>query len=343
LTDSALAAACQDNYAEYANAISKQGATRGLTRALDGTAFFFSIINTFTEVLGAATEDVPYVGKIPSLPFVIIRGVFDVVRIAMSFAKEDLSFQGTLSELCVAACLTDTGDVHGDPSERWRFRGCDNRDNNCSGGIDEDSEDMFAPVVSVDAAIIGQCFSDTSAAQSAAVLAVKATDDCTVPTFNVNLGAVSPSTCKAGFSVTAEDRAGNSTDLTGSHLRLTIDGQAPALALPVLDACYTTVNSARNAFTGPGFSVTDCTAVDLAIDVVEKECVTDLEVTAVDACGNQSAARRSVRVDATAPEIDIARLKIPSVEGLYCLDTKTSVAISAPTRCSSVSTPKLPW
>ena len=173
-----IAAACQDNYAEYANAISKQGATRGLTRALDGTAFFFSILNTITEVVGAATEDTPYVGKLPSLPFVIARGIFDVVRIALSFARDDLAYQGTLSELCVAACLADTADVHGQPSDRWRGRGCDNRDNNCMGGIDEVAEDRFPPEVSVDAAVIGQCFADTNSAQAAADLAVKAIDDC---------------------------------------------------------------------------------------------------------------------------------------------------------------------
>jgi hypothetical protein len=334
-TTRAIAAACQDNYAEYANAISKQGATRGLTRALDGTAFFFSILNTITEVVGAATEDTPYVGKIPSLPLVIVRGIFDVVRIALGFARDDLSFQGTLSELCIASCMADTADVHGEPSERWRGRGCDNRDNNCSGGIDEAAEDMFAPVVSVDAAVIGQCFADTASAQTAAVLAVKATDDCTDPTFNVTLGGVSPSTCQAGFSVIAMDGAGNPTNLTGTHLRMTIDPQPPALAIPALDACYPTIDSARSAFTGPGFSVTDCTAVDLAVGVVEKECVADLEVTAVDACGNQSTARRSVRVDATPPEIDIERLKIPSVKGLHCMKSEAD-AVNAVREATNV-------
>jgi hypothetical protein len=317
-----IAAACTDNYTEYANAISKQGATRGLTRALDSTAFFFSILNTLTEVVGAATEDTPYVGKLPSLPFVIVRGIFDVIRIAISFARDDLAYQGTLSELCVAACLADTADVHGQPSERWRGRGCDNRDNNCTGGIDELAEDMFAPEVFVDAAVIGQCFADRSSAQAAAELAVKTIDDCATPTSSVTLGAVSPATCTAGFSVMAQDGAGNSTSLTGSHLQLTIDPTPPGLTLPPLNACYPTIDSARNAFTGPGFDVTDCTAVDLAVNVVEKECVADLELTAIDACGNQSAARRSVRVDATPPEIDIARLKIPSVDGLYCLKSE---------------------
>ena len=337
----AIAAACQDNYAEYANAISKQGATRGLTRALDGTAFFFSILNTITEVVGAATEDTPYVGKIPSLPLVIARGIFDVIRIALSFARDDLSYQSTLSELCVAACLADTADVHGQPSERWRGRGCDNRDNNCGGGIDEVAEDLFAPEVSVDAAVIGQCFADTNSAQTAVVLAVKAFDDCADPTSSVTLGAVSPSTCKASFSVMAQDGAGNSTNLTGSHLQLTIDPTPPGLTLPALNACYPTIDSARNAFTGPGFGVTDCTSVDLAVGVVEKECVADLEVTAIDACGNQSAARRSVRVDATPPEIDIARLKIPSVDGLHCLKTEAEAVtvVSAATnvfdRCTA--------
>jgi hypothetical protein len=322
LPDAAVAATCGTNYEEWNSVVSKTSVVRGLTIAYDTVGFVYSIFNTITEVAGATTEDTPYVGKIPSIPFIVIRGVLGVVQQSIGFARSDIGYQINLSELCLASCLSDDGDVHGQPSKFWRGRGCDNRDNNCADGIDDGAEDLFPPAIVFDAAIIGSCFGDVASAQAAADLAAEATDDCSRPTSSVTLGPVSAQDCKTLVSVTARDRSNNVTDLTGAHLALTVDGQAPQVTPAALNACYASMGAARAAFTGPGLSIADCTDVATSVEAVEKECVADFRLTAVDACGNQTTIGDTVRVDGSAPEVDIRRLLIPAVSGLACFGTQ---------------------
>jgi hypothetical protein len=129
--------------------------------------------------------------------------------------------------------------------------------------------------------------------------------------------------CRAPLSATATDRSGNSTSLEGTGLVLTVDGEPPTIAPAALNACYPSMEAARFAFTA-GHAITDCTDVRTEVAAVEKECVADLRMTAVDACGNQSSVADTVRVDATDPVVDVKRLLIPAVEGLACFATQAA-------------------
>ena len=336
--DSNFAYACADNYQEWTNSVTKNQVVRSLTIAYDTVAFVYSIISTITDVAGATTEDTAYVGKIPSIPLIIIRGVLGVVQAAIGFARSDIAYQAAQADVCLAGCMTDDGDIHGEPSKFYRFRGCDNRDNDCAGGIDDGAEDKFPPEISFDPAVIGPCFRDSGAAQAAADLAVKATDDCSKPVTMVSVGAVGAN-CKAPVSISATDHSGNSTTLGGPGLLVTVDGQAPQIAPATLNACYTSMEAARSAFT-TAHVITDCTAVRTQIAAVEKECVAELRMTAVDSCGNQSGVADTVRVDAVPPTVDVKKLLIPSVKGLACFGTQAAaqqavkVATTATDNCT---------
>jgi len=335
----AVNATCSDNYTETQKFVGLQGSSRALTRTLDVLNIVYSIIDTITEIVGAATEDVAYVGKRPSLPLIIVRGILGFVNTIIGFSNDIVGYEIELSQLCVAGCLTDAADVTGtgpEPRAQLRFRGCDNRDNNCMGGIDDMVEDQFAPTVHFDAAIVGQCFPNVAAAQSAVDLAINAVDDCSDPTISSSLGAVSSATCEAAFSVTATDASGNSTQANASYQKLLIDGTPPVVTAPTLAACYPDVAAARSVFTGSGLMVSDCTGVDLAVDVVEKECVADFELTASDSCNNRTQVRDRARIDADAPTVDIERLVIPAVDGLACFSTQAD-AVAAVSEATQIA------
>lgn len=330
------AATCGDNYAEWSDVVSFQASNRAVKRTLHALQLAYSILDTITEAVCAATEDLPYVGCRPVVPLMVIRGILGTVNVILSFAADLIDYEVDLAELCLASCLTDEGDIHGEPTARWRGRGCDNRDNNCANGIDDDAEDRFAPTVSFDAAIVNQCFANATAAQDAVTLAVKASDDCTDPSVSVSLGSVSPTTCEAPFSVTATDAAGNATQANAAFQKVLVDGTPPQVTPATLAACYPSVAAARAEFTGSGLMVSDCTAVDLDVKAVEKECVADFELTATDRCGNRTQVRDRARIDATAPDVNIERLLIPSVDGLSCFDTQAD-ALAAVAEATIVS------
>jgi len=91
-----------------------------------------------------------------------------------------------------------------------------------------------------------------------------------------------------------------------------------------MDECYATMAAAQQALTDPaaGFGIIDCTAVEFSVSAVEKECVADFEVEAVDECGNRQFAESSVRVDSSPPDIDIERLLLPEVDGRICFASR---------------------
>lgn len=328
-SEAGFAYTCGDNYQEWNNSVSRTATVLTLTGIYDRMGIGYSILSTVTDVAGATTEDTPYVGKIPAIPLIIARGVLGALQAAVGFARSDIGYQATQADLCLAGCLSDDGDVHGQPSKFWRGRGCDNRDNNCSDGLDDPAEDLFPPEISFDAAVIGHCFPDAGAAQAAAALAVSASDDCSKPTTQVTLGPAGQD-CKVPVSITATDRSGNVSTLGGPSLVLTVDGQAPQIAPATLAACYPTMEAARFAFT-TGHVVTDCTAVRIQVAAVEKECVADLKLSAVDACGDQSTVADTVRVDATPPVVDVKRLLIPTVKGLACFPTQAAAQLAVDT------------
>lgn len=331
-------ATCGDNYAEWQDVVSFGTTNKAIKQQRNILAITTGILATVAEAVCTCLYDVPYVGCRPVIPLFVIRGILGAVVVVLTAASDILGDEIAFAELCLASCLTDDGDVHGEPTKYWRGRGCDNRDNNCAGGIDDDAEDLFNPEVTIDAAIVGRCFPDTDTAVSAVRDAVHATDDCSTPRVSVTLDDVSTTTCQATFSAMAFDAAGNATYLDDpEYQRVVIDGAAPVfMTTPTLEACYPDVSSAREALTGSELSIADCSAVDLDVTAFEKECVADFELTATDACGNRAQRRDRARIDGKAPSVDIQRLLIPSYEGLSCFDTQAD-ALAAVAEATTIS------
>ena len=320
--------------------VSLQGQVRALTRGANSLDVIHSIFDTIVEAANAASQDANFGGFWRSVFIVLlfIRGPIDVARQSVRLVGNLTGSEVEFRSLCLASCLRDQDDEHGDASMEWRGRGCDNRDNNCNGTIDELSEDLFPPVISVDTAILGQCFSSTAAAQLALGNAVNATDDCSATIDTAVVAA--PVNCKSGFTVTSKDGQMNTSSLVGPTL-LTIDPTPPIVATPTLQTCYATLDAARAAFVGPGFSINECDpAPGVEVDVVEKECVADLSVTVTDSCDNQTTVRDTARVDGSAPVVNIERLTIPDVDGLSCFASEAEAVanVQAATRISDQCT-----
>lgn len=302
---------CSDNYAEHQKILSRTPAANSL-RVVAGTlAFAWIIFDAAAEIAGAATEDVPYVGKNPTIPLMIVAGVLELVVLGLRFAADEIDIEISHSELCLASCLTDI-------QPGYAGRGCDNRDNNCAGGIDELIEDRFPPSITVDASPLGVCFPDEASAQEAFELATSASDDCQEVTPSLSFTSI-PGLCQLVGSATVSDGL-NSAGPRSATLK--VDGQPPVIVVPPIAACYPTLGAARAALGSS--TVTDCpgSVIDTSVTAVTKECVADVQLDAVDECGNRSTAMATVRVDGTPPDVDIDELLVAEPGQKACFPTE---------------------
>lgn len=309
---------CETNYATFNKISSKENVIKRLTIANDAVTLVMKVTNLFKEFLGAATEDTPYIGKIPAIPFMVIVGLLDISSKVLSVISSSIALAKDVNELSIAACCVDP--TH---SQELYGRGCDNRDNNCAGGTDEAAEDLFAPRLTVDTSLFERCYIGANEAQEALEFAVTADDDCSEVSPSIQLNVVT-GICTGFATLQVTDDSGNSTSV--GPLELTVDSQAPVLSVPPLQACYATIVDARNDFART--VVTDCTDVLIDIDTVPAECSAQLSFTAVDECGNRSEHIDDVVVDGDPPQVDIRKLLLPSVDGLFCFDSPAS-AVSA--------------
>lgn len=344
-SDPALAASaekladCSDVYTEFNRLTPLAEAKRGVTIGRNIIGLAKEIMTMIADIGLAASAvcetpiDIPT--SCTALPFIIIKGVFSAIDLALALTLDELGFQMTAADRCInlPACPPQgfSERFRQDEAPSLAGRGCDERDNNCTGGIDEIAEDDFDPVVSIDAALTARCYPDPVVAEAAARLAVHAYDDCTplaeVPDdpqeglLDIAFNYV-PSSCEGTLIARATDKAGNESDPAAGMATVVIDDTPPEIALQDLSGnCQPTVEAARLAF---GFGASDaCTAVQSEVRVVEKECVADFQFDAVDGCGNRTTMLRSVRLDAAAPAVDIERLLLPEVEGRYCFASET--------------------
>jgi hypothetical protein len=335
-------AGCGDEYEERAKisrliiALSVMEIARDVAKVV---AIIASDVNSIVDALTGEPEVIPPVcPQVPTssaqIAFVIIAGLAGITVQLLDAAVAELEYAIAAAQFCINLCVPQGF------SERFRIdtnndlegRGCDNRDNNCTGGIDEVAEDRFDPIVTIDSALTAQCYRSPSLAETAATLAIKASDDCVtlseIPTsqegelqviFNYSPFPI----CRGVLTAVARDRKGNQSTASAT---LMIDEESPQITLPDMLDCYATMAAARQAFTDPaaGFGIVDCTAVETSVRAVEKECVADLEIEAVDQCGNRQIAESTVRVDATPPEVDIERLLLPEVDGMICFASRSN-------------------
>jgi len=328
---------CGTNYQEFDNVLSKRAVIRALTRTQGALVLTAKIAEKIADALRGGLEDVPIIGSKLVIIFHVIWGVTDVSQAAIGIAASALDLQAVESELCIASCMPDSNDG-GHPSLDsgiWRGKGCDNRDNNCDtqGLIDEPSEDRFSPEVFVDSSALLRCYPSQSAAVAAAERAVTAEDDCKL----AGPPTVMPisQACSADFTAQATDAGSPANVSVPRSFSLKVDGDPPVIGVPSLNTCYPTLAAARNALAATAVADT-CSAFSTSIGATEKECVANLELEAVDECGNRSSQTETVRVDRSSPEVRIESLKIPSINGLSCFSSETA-AVDTVARATAYS------
>ena len=329
-------AGCTDVYNDFATVVSLTEAQRGVTIANNVVALLVGVFKTIVDAsntfLAVCESPIDIPTSWSQIPSIIILGVVEIITLALDLTVNELAFSVVDADRCIN--LT-TCPPHGF-TERFRQeeapdrlgKGCDNRDNNCVGGIDETSEDMFSPAVAIDAALTSRCYTNEVEAGAAAILAVRAQDDCVNLSRNPSAheGTLdvqfTRSTCIGTLLATATDKRGNTS---AANAIVAIDDVAPLIGLQDLsNTCQPTVEAARNAF---GMMATDdCSGNDVRTNVmvVEKECVADFEFEAIDGCGNRTTTQRSVRLDGSAPDVNIDRLLLPTVDGRFCFGSEPS-------------------
>jgi len=331
---------CGDEYEEDSKISRLVTALTVMEYAHDGAeiiAVFLGDLDSLVDAVTGEPEIIPPACvQVPTswiqIAFVIFAGLADITVQLLDGAVAELEYAKDQSEFCIDLCAPQGFAEHHrmDTNNDLEGRGCDNRDNNCTGGIDEIAEDRFDPIVTIDSALTSQCYRDAVTAETAAALAIKARDDCVTISetpaaqegelrviFNYSPFPI----CRGVLTAVARDLKGNQTIADAT---MTIDEESPQITLPDMDECYATMAAAQQALTDPaaGFGIIDCTAVEFSVSAVEKECVADFEVEAVDECGNRQFAESSVRVDSSPPDIDIERLLLPEVDGRICFASR---------------------
>ena len=311
-------AGCTDVYNDFATIVSLTEAQRGVTIAKNVVALLVGVFKTIVDAsntfLAVCESPIDIPTSWSQIPSIIILGVVEIITLALDLTLDELAFSAVDADRCINLTTCPPQGF----TERFRQeeapdrlgKGCDNRDNNCVGGIDETSEDMFSPTVAIDAALTSRCYTNEAEAGAAAMLAVRAEDDC-----------VSLSLNPAAHEGQLDVQFTRSTCI--GTLMATIDDVAPLIGLQDLsNTCQPTVEAARNAF---GMMATDdCSGSDVRTNVmvVEKECVADFEFEAIDGCGNRTTTQRSVRLDGSAPDVNIDRLLLPTVDGRVCFGSE---------------------
>ena len=331
-TSRAMQAGCTDVYNDFATVVSLTEAQRGVTIANNVVGLLVGIFKTIKDsantFLAVCESPIDIPTSWSQIPSIIILGVVELITLALDLTVHELAFSVADADRCINLA---TCPPHGF-TERFRQeeaptrlgKGCDNRDNNCVGGIDETSEDLFSPTVAIDAALTSRCYTNEAEANAAARLAVRAEDDCVSLSQNPSAHEgrldvqFARSSCIGTLIATATDKRGNTS---AANAIFAIDDAPPVIALQDLsNTCQPTVEAARNAF---GLMATDdCTGARTNVTVVEKECVADFEFEAIDGCGNRTTAQRSVRLDGAAPAVDIDRLLLPTVDGRVCFGSE---------------------
>lgn len=316
-------ASCEDVYAERRKIEVLTAVRNGLTIGANSVGILKAISGMTKEIYNAATTTCETPLDIPtsSTQFWIIGidGALDIIEGGLNVASHAVGFFIGPASGCIDSCVGHGfSDYHQpDTNSALVGKGCDNRDNDCAGGIDEPGEDRVAPVIHIDENMTAQCYSSESDARRVVDLAIKAEDDCSAVTVNIFMTVI-PAVCQGIVTADALDDANNLTSVGPEFL--TIDPAPPVFVRVPLAACYPSLAAARGAFAQTG--IQDCTAVIRSIETVENACIAEMELQAIDECGNQSILTENVRLDGTLPEVEIDTIFLPRVDGLACFATE---------------------
>jgi len=324
LTEEGLRASCEDVYAERRKIEVRTAVRNGLTIGADGIAIVKAVTFMILDLLNAVSTtcetpiDVPTSSSQTGV--VITDAVFDILVGGLRLAADEVGFSITPPSACIDSCVGHGFTDYHQPDTNSTLvgKGCDNRDNDCAGGIDEPGEDRVPPVIHIDENVTSRCYSSESEARRVADLAVKARDDCSAVTPNTSLTVIA-SACRGLLMADARDHANNFASVGPEFL--TIDPTPPRFVRVPLASCYPSLSAARGAFAQTG--IQDCTTVTSAIETTENACVAEMELQAVDECGNQSILTENVRLDGTLPEVEIDTIFLPRVDGLACFATES--------------------
>jgi hypothetical protein len=181
---------------------------------------------------------------------------------------------------------------------------------------------------------IASCYSSASSAETAAIGATTATDNCGTPTKTAN---TSMSGCTATITVTATDGAGNSATTTYTT---TIDGTAPTVTAGTIGSCYPTVALAEAAAIAATTATDGCSTPTKTASTVMSGCTATIAVTATDGCGNTASVTYTTTIDGTAPTVTAGTIAscyptVAAAEAAAIAATTATDACSTPTKTAN--------
>ena len=153
--------------------------------------------------------------------------------------------------------------------------------------------DGMAPIVMQ--GMIEACYETLAEAETAALAATSATDNCSGPLTETILTV---GTCEAVITVTTTDGCGNSTPVT---YMTSIDNQDPTVTTGTIAACYPTEAAAETAAIAATTAMDDCPSTIIKTASTAGDCSAVVTVTATDACGNSVSTMYNTRIDGEMP------------------------------------------
>lgn len=144
---------------------------------------------------------------------------------------------------------------------------------------------------------IASCYPSTLDAETAALAATSATDNCPG---TINYTAATAGDCSAVITVTATDGCGNSSTTT---YNTRIDNTAPVITTGTIGSCYLTQASAEAAALAATTATDNCPGTITFSVSTSGDCSALITVTATDFCGNSSSTSYNTRIDNTPPVV----------------------------------------
>ncbi len=177
---------------------------------------------------------------------------------------------------------------------------------------------------------IASCYPSILSAETAAIGATTATDNCGTPT---KTASTSMSGCTATITVTATDGSGNTATTTYTT---SIDNTPPTVTTGTIAACYPTVAAAEAAAIAATTATDACSTPTLTASTAGT-CSATITVTATDACGNTASVTYTTSIDNTPPTVTAGTIAAcyPTVAAAE------AAAIAATTATDACSTPTL--
>ena len=173
----------------------------------------------------------------------------------------------------------------------------------------------------VTAGSIDSCYQTLAAAETAAIAATTATDNCPGV---VTKTASTVGDCSATITVTGTDTCGNAASVTYTTR---IDNTPPTVTAGSIDSCYQTLAAAETAALAATTATDNCPGTVTKTASTVGDCSATITVTGTDTCGNASSVTYTTRIDNTPPIVTAG-----SIDSCYqTLAAAEAAAIAATT------------